>query len=104
MILQKALSSYEDRPKAIITKQSFTEGLYIIRDKDRGSPAWYYILVPADKVVDLKAHMSHATLDITNFGRVIDYRNHRNKVLQACGWGTDPPKMFQTWINEQYGK
>jgi hypothetical protein len=100
--LQKALTSYEERPVTIITKQRVDESLFIIRGKDQGLPAWHFVLVPISKVVELKAQQPSETIDITKFGRLIEYRDYRNRTLPTSGWGTDPPKMFHLWIEDQY--
>ncbi|CAF4843076.1 unnamed protein product [Rotaria sp. Silwood1] len=100
--LQKLLISYEDWPKAIITEQTFIDSVFIIRGKNRGRPAWHYLLVPVNKVTDLKAQKSGANIDITKFGRLIEYLNNRDKVITLSGWGTDPPGIIQTWISEHY--
>ncbi len=102
--MQKSLTSYGDRPQAIVTKQKFSESVRIIRDKDRGIPEWHYILVPFYNVVHFKGHPTCPTIDITRFGRVIEYRNNRGEIKSMAGSGTDPPKMIQTWVDEHYGK
>lgn len=104
LFLQKALTSYEERPIEILTKQKINESLYIIRGKDQGRPAWHYILVPVSAVSALKAQKPGETIDITKFGRLIEYRNRKDKVLPTSGWGADPPKLFQLWIEDQYGQ
>ena len=55
-------------------------------------------------MTSLKAQKPGETIDITKFGRLIEYRNRRNSVLPTSGWGVDPPKMFQLWIEDQYGQ
>lgn len=87
-----------------MTKQKIDESLYIIRGKDNGRPAWHYILVCVSAVASLKAQKPGETIDITKFGRQIEYCNRKKSVLPACGWGVDPPKMFQLWIEDQYGQ
>ncbi len=101
--MQKALSSYEDRPVGIITKQKIDESVFIIRGKDKGLPAWHYIMVPISKAADLKSQKAGITIDVTNFGAVVKYRNKRGETKTASGWGTDPPEMLQIWIGSRYG-
>ncbi|CAF3753260.1 unnamed protein product [Rotaria sordida] len=100
--LQKSLTSYEDRPKAIITEQTFSESAYLIRGKDRRRSAWYYILIPTNKFADLKVLQSDAKIDIPNFGRLIEYLDNRDEIKPMSGWGINPPKIIQTWIAEHY--
>jgi len=97
------LTSYEDRPIDAITKQKFTESLYIIRGKDQGLAAWHYILVSIENVSSLRNQLPGETIDITKFGRLVIYKTKLSDNKQASGWGTDPPQMFKTWIEDQYG-
>jgi len=80
------------------------ERLYIIRGKDQGRPAWHYILVPVNKVADLKAQKPGGTIDVTKFGNIIEYRDKQGKIKPMSGWGTNPPKMIETWIENQYSE
>lgn len=98
------MTSYEDRPIETVTKQNFTESLYIIRGKDQGLSAWHYILVPIQNTVALRNQTPGETIDVTKFGRVVFYKNKLQAEKQASGWGTDPPQMFKTWIEDQYGR
>ncbi len=88
----------------MITEQSCTDSLHIIRGKDKGLPAWHYIVVPANKLADIKAQPLGGTIDVTKFGCVIEYRNKRGEVKPMSGRGIDPPKMFEIWLSEQYGQ
>ncbi|CAF3023812.1 unnamed protein product [Rotaria sp. Silwood2] len=102
--LQKLLTSYEDWPKAIITEQTFIDSVYIIRGKDKGRPAWHYLMVPINKVADLKTYPPQITIDINKYGRQVKYLNNRDETKHMSGWGTDPPIIIQTWIQEQCSK
>ncbi|CAF3719123.1 unnamed protein product [Rotaria sordida] len=100
--LQNSLTSYENRPKTILTEQIFGESVYIFRGQHKEIPAWYYVLVPLSKVADAEALKSDKSINVTDFGRVIEYLNNRGNIKQMFGLGIDPPKMFQTWIIEHY--
>jgi hypothetical protein len=102
--LQKALKSYDDKPEGIITQQAIHESPYIIRGRDKGIPAWHYILVPVNKLADLKAQRPGADLDVRDFGRLIQYRNKSGTTLQMSGWGRYPSKMIETWVDKHYGQ
>jgi hypothetical protein len=102
--LQKALKRYEDKPEGIITQQALHESVYLIRGRDDGIPAWHHILVPANKLADLTALPAGSNLDVTAFGRHIQYRNKSGITLQMSGWGRDPSKMIETWMKEHYGQ
>ncbi|CAF1503245.1 unnamed protein product [Rotaria sp. Silwood1] len=100
----KTLTTYEDWPKAIVTKQTYSECAFILRGTDRGRPAWHCILVPASQIADLNAHPQNTTADITKFGSIIQYLNNRDQIILTSGWGIDPPRMIQEWIEEHYSK
>ncbi|CAF4731354.1 unnamed protein product [Rotaria sp. Silwood1] len=102
MFLQKTLTTYEDWPKAMVTKQTYSECAFILRGTDRGRPAWHCILVPASQIADLNAHPQNTTADITKFGSIIQYLNNRDQIILTSGWGIDPPRMIQEWIEEHY--
>ncbi len=87
----------------VITKQTYSEALYIIRGKDQGCSAWHYILVPYDKINTLKEQKSELTIDITEFGCIVQYLNRAGDVCTASGWGEEPPEKLKKWIEEQYG-
>ncbi|CAF3774220.1 unnamed protein product [Rotaria sordida] len=100
--LQNSLTSYGNRPKTILTEQIFGESVYIFRGQHKEIPAWYYVLVPLSKVADAEALKSDKSINVTDFGRVIEYLDNRGNTKQMFGLGIDPPKMFQTWIIEHY--
>jgi len=77
--------------------------LFIIRGKDQGCPAWHYILVPGNKINELKNHTAGATIDITRFGRLIVYNDEGRHNKQTSGWGKDPPKKLSKWLETRFG-
>ena len=87
----------------MITKRAMDESLFIIRGKDKETLAWHYILVPTKKVPDLKAKIKGSNINVTDFGSMISYRNKRGETKTASGWGTDPPKMLQLWLEKRCG-
>lgn len=86
----------------IVTEQEWNESPYIIRGKDKGFAAWHYILVPINKVAELKNHGSDETIDITLYGRVIYYITKQGEEKLLCGWGEDPPEILRKWIDDHY--
>ncbi|CAF2710281.1 unnamed protein product [Rotaria sp. Silwood2] len=100
--LQNSLISYEDWPKAMVTEQTFSKAAHIIRGQDRGRAVWYYILVPVNNIVDLKAKLINTTIHVTDFGLVIKYLNNRDEIKQMSGTGTDPPVIIQRWVAKHY--
>jgi hypothetical protein len=104
MFLKVSLTSYEDRPKEVITEQASDETLRCIRGKDRNCPAWHCFLVSVSKAAELKSQGSGGTIDYTDFGRMIYYRNNRGGTEAASGWGRNPPKILRKWLEEHYRK
>ncbi|CAF1247480.1 unnamed protein product [Rotaria sordida] len=96
------LTGYDDWPKAIITEQMFNEPVYEIRRKEKRIRVWYYMLVPVNKLADLKANRQKSMIDIKNFGRMIEYFNNRDEIKQMSGSAIESPKIFQKWIAEHY--
>jgi hypothetical protein len=88
----------------VITKQTCTEGIYVIRGKDGDRPAWHVILLSYDKHLALQQRILGSLIQVEEFGRNIGYRDKAGNVCQASGYGTKPPEQFKKWIDEQYGK
>ena len=86
------MSSYEDRPEEVIVEAKLSDSVFTIRGKDRGRYAWHFVLVPADKLAAMRSSAAGATVDVTKFGSILQYRNHQGKSVQMSGWGRDPPK------------
>jgi len=104
MFLKVSLTSYENGPKEVITEQASDENLDIIRGTDQNRLVWHYILVPVSKTAELKSRGNGETIVVTEFGRMIDYRNNRGKTKAASGLGRDPPKILQKWLKKHYRK
>ncbi|CAF2148696.1 unnamed protein product [Rotaria magnacalcarata] len=94
---------YENWPKATITEQKLDESPSVFRGISNGRPVWHIILVTIDKNAEANALNGHSTVDVTKFGRFIQYLNHRNEIKQMSGWGTDPPQIIQQCINKNDG-
>ena len=72
--------------------------VYLVRGKDRGRPAWHYVLLIDDeetiKIFKEKTQGEAAgteTIDINNFGEVL-----------KSGWGKEPPNQVRDWIEKNY--
>jgi hypothetical protein len=66
--------------------------------------AWHCILVPADKLSAIRAQRAGGNIDVTDFGRILQYRDHQGRTVSTFDWGTDPPKMIQMWLYEHYSQ
>ena len=67
--------------------------LYLVHDKDRGYPAWHYVLIDKEKHDDFKANVATRAITLTDYGRVLE-----------SGWGKDPPKDIVHKIDLRCGK
>ena len=66
--------------------------VYLVRGKDRGKPAWHYVLVDEDKVEAFKSKIATGNLDVADYGNVL-----------FSGWGEDPPEEKKRMIEMQFG-
>ena len=62
--------------------------VYLVRGKDRGKPAWHYVLVDEGKVNAFKETVASGTVDVAVYGKVIE-----------SGWGRDPPDDVKNAID-----
>ena len=61
-------------------KQNHDERVYLVRGKDRGKPAWHYVLVDRHLLGLFLKRTNGGSLDVADFGDVL-----------KSGWGKDPP-------------
>ena len=61
--------------------------VYLVRGKDRGRPAWHFVLVERELKEDFKKAVNTRTVNVSKFGYVI-----------KSGWGKDPPEDTQKAI------
>ena len=66
--------------------------VYVVRGKDKGKPAWHYVLVDKAKVEEFKIQIKTGTIDVANYGKVL-----------YSGWGNDPPENIVTKIKLRFG-
>ena len=64
-----------------------------MRGKDKGRPAWHYVLLVDDEetIQKFKDKVKSGTLDVADYGQVL-----------KSGWGKDPPNEVKDWIDKQY--
>ena len=70
-------------------KENASERIYIVRGKDRGKPAWHYVLVEKGLEPLFLRRIKGGSLDIAGFGLVL-----------TSGWGKDPPEAVRKNIDE----
>ena len=62
--------------------------IYLVRGKDKGRPAWHYVLVDEGQENTFKEKVSSGTVDVAVYGKVI-----------KSGWGKDPPDDVKNAID-----
>ena len=67
--------------------------VYTVRGKDKGRPAWHYVVVDEEKLDDFKAKIASGTIDVADYGRVL-----------KSGWGKDPPEDIDRKMNLRCGR
>ena len=60
-----------------------------MRGKDKGRPAWHYVLVERELEEEFVKAINAGTVDVAKFGYVI-----------RCGWGEDPPDDIHKAIDK----
>jgi hypothetical protein len=81
----------------------WTESLLTCQTTSEGIPLWRHILIPVHKLADLKAHPKDTPVNPIKYGRFVNYRDDRDRLLSMSGWGTNPPKTIKTWLDAHYG-
>ena len=72
-------------------KEDTSERIYLVRGKDRGEPAWHYVLVKKALLPLFLRRANGGRLDVADFGRVLE-----------SGWGKDPPEDIRKSIKEMH--
>ncbi|CAF4900088.1 unnamed protein product [Rotaria sp. Silwood1] len=100
--LQGLLMNYEDWPKSTVTEQKSSEDLSLFRGKSQGRPAWHYVIVPQHNFTIVQALKGNSTVNVTDLGRIVQYRNNRDEIKNMSGWGDNPPRIIQNWLSTHY--
>ena len=90
---KKSSEPCEIRPSHTTWENRLFKGrfVYLVRGKDRGKPAWHYVLVDEDKVEDFKTKVATGNIDVADYGKVL-----------SSGWGEDPPEEKKRMIDMQF--
>ena len=95
--LRCGVKSIEDRcvlsPDSTWQRRQQEERVYLVRGKDKGRPAWHYVLLVDDDetIKKFKEKVASGTVDVADYGEVL-----------KSGWGKDPPNEVKDWIDKQY--
>lgn len=63
--------------------------LYLVRGKDRGKPAWHYVLVKSHLLKDFCDKVKSGTIDVKDYGHIL-----------CKGWGKDPPELLHNKLQK----
>ncbi|WP_339048306.1 hypothetical protein [Candidatus Mesenet endosymbiont of Phosphuga atrata] len=80
-----------ERSFADATKRSRADCVFLVRGKDRGRPAWHYVLVDKDKKEMFLAKSRTGSIDVALYGQILH-----------SGWGEDPPQDIVDKINKEF--
>ena len=74
-------------------RRSEGERVFLVRGKDRGRPAWHYVLLVDDDemVGEFQDKVKGGTVDVANYGQVL-----------KSGWGEQPPNEVRDEIDRKY--
>ena len=67
--------------------------IYLVRGKDKGKPAWHYVLVDEKKENQFKAQVATGNIDVAEYGKIL-----------YSGWGEDPPEEKRKQISDQFAQ
>ena len=70
-------------------KESLSERVYLVRGKDRGRPAWHYVVVEKALLGLFLKRTNGGSVDVSDFGAVL-----------KSGWGKDPPESVRMEIRK----
>ena len=89
-VLRSRTASTEGFAKA--TKRSRLDCLFLVRGKDRGKPAWHYVLVDKHKLEMFLEKSKSGSLDVALYGEIL-----------YSGWGENPPEDIVQKIKDEFG-
>lgn len=87
-----------------VTKMRIGESIFLVRGKDNQRPAWHYILVYRNLILNLRALKPQSNINVIDYGRFVRYIDANGSIRQASGWGVDPPKELTDFLDEYYGE
>ena len=67
------------------------EQVYLVRGKDDGRQAWYYVFVEKLKLSHFLKMIEAGSLNLDDYGKVL-----------YSGWGQDPPDEIAEQIKNEY--
>ena len=74
-------------------KQSESSRVFLVRGKDRGRPAWHFVLLVDDEDTIKAFHekVKAGTVDVADYGEVL-----------KSGWGENPPNEIKDWVDKNF--
>ncbi|WP_169193100.1 hypothetical protein [Anaplasma platys] len=74
------------------TKKSRLDCLFLVRGKDKGRPAWHYVLVDKHKREMFLARSKSGSMDVALYGEIL-----------YSGWGENPSEDVVQKIKDEFG-
>ena len=78
--------------KPSLSQKLKSQYIYLVRGKDKGREAWYYVLVNKKPTVVFEKELAGGKVDLTSYGEVL-----------LSGWGKDPPEEAARRAKEEWG-
>ncbi len=80
-------------PKYTWMKRYQGDRLYLVRDKDRGRPAWQYVVLKDDEetICEFRKKVASSTFNAADYGEIVE-----------SGLGKDPPREVADELVKQY--
>ena len=74
-------------------KKNECSRVFLVRGKDRGRPAWHFVLLVDDEDTIKLFHekVKTGTVDVADYGEVL-----------KSGWGKDPPNEIKDWFDKNF--
>jgi type IV secretory pathway TraG/TraD family ATPase VirD4 len=79
-------------PKTSLSKRIEGQKVYLVRGRDRGRDAWYYVLVNKKPQVVFEKDLKRGSVVLTDYGDVL-----------MSGWGKDPTPEASRRAREEWG-
>ena len=89
-VLRTAKAGSDGFAKA--TKKSRLDCLFLVRGKDKGRPAWHYVLVDKHKREMFLARSKSGSMDVALYGEIL-----------YSGWGENPSEDIVQKIKDEFG-
>ena len=84
-------NSVNNMSRAEQVRRKRSQNVFLVRGKDRGRPAWHYVLVDNNKRELFLAATRSGALDVADYGEILE-----------SGWGEDPPESVVKRVTDEF--